>query len=112
MNGERNNTFNLWNWKSANAYIMIMFSQLLFFLNACYVSVLINCWNKISGYFLNYLDKLHNMKMPGLFENNLRKFYCWQKALRSRGGCFHEIARNCTTFCEMMALKAELHFAT
>lgn len=50
------------------------------------------------------------MKMPGLFENNLRKVHCWKKALMSRGGCSHEIARNCTTLGKMMALKLELHF--
>lgn len=48
---------------------MITFSQIVFF-NACYVSVFVTFWNKIYflKYFLNYLEKLQNMKMPGLFE--------------------------------------------
>lgn len=43
------------------------------------------------------------MKMPALFENNLRKIHHWQKALRSRGGCSHEIAGNYTSFGEMLS---------
>lgn len=53
---------------------MITFSQIVFF-NACYVSVFVTFLNKIYflKYFLNYLEKLQNMKMPGLFEKKIEK---------------------------------------